>query len=78
VIARARVYLSELEATRAPLPAPGPQGELALFAPPPTVPTSGAALTARLNSIQPEELSPRQALDLVFELHQLAKSEPPR
>ena len=72
VIARARVYLSELEATRAPLPAPGPQGELALFAPPPAV---GAALAERLSSIQPDELSPRQALDLVFELHRLAKSE---
>jgi len=73
VIARARVYLSELEATRAPLPAPGPQGELALFAPP--APTAGAALSERLSNIKPDELSPRQALDLVFELHQLAKSE---
>ena len=74
VIARARIYLSELEATRAPLPVPGPQGELALFAPP-AAQGAGAELSERLRHIKPEELSPRQALDLVFELHQLAKSD---
>jgi DNA mismatch repair protein MutS len=74
VIARARIYLSELEATRAPLPAPGPQGELALFQPP-AARAAGAELSERLSHIKPEELSPRQALDLLFELHQLAKSD---
>jgi DNA mismatch repair protein MutS len=75
VIARARVYLSELEATRSPLPAPGPQGELALF--PPAAP-SEPMLTERIRHLKPDELSPRQALELLFELHQLATQEPRR
>jgi DNA mismatch repair protein MutS len=88
VIAQARRYLGELERERDALRAHNsPQGELALFAspapspsaapptPPPPVPRS-AALEA-LRAADPDALSPREALDLVFRLQDLDQDRVP-
>ena len=67
VTAAARRYLTELERERDALrKSASPQSELPLFAPAP----AGAALEA-LRAADPESLSPREALDLVFRLKQL-------
>jgi DNA mismatch repair protein MutS len=76
VIAQARAYLAELEATRdggaqhAPHGGAGGQGELPLFAalpasPPVPVPSE---LDLKLAQIEPDALTPRQALALMYEL----------
>jgi DNA mismatch repair protein MutS len=75
VTTQARRYLTELERERDALRSfNSPQGELALFTPPvdatPAVRPPSAALT-ELRAIDPESLSPRAALDLVFRLRQL-------
>jgi DNA mismatch repair protein MutS len=72
VTARARRYLTELERERDALrSSTSPQAELALFAPPAApVPPESAALEA-LRAIDPNSLSPREALDLLFRLQQL-------
>jgi DNA mismatch repair protein MutS len=73
VTAQARRYLTELERERDALrTSNSPQAELALFAPalnfaPPPV---SAALEA-LRAVDPNSLSPREALDLLFRLQQL-------
>jgi DNA mismatch repair protein MutS len=77
VIAQARCYLSELERERDALrTSSSPQAELPLFvgvgsaAPP----APSAALEA-LRAIDPNSLSPREALDLLFRLQQLDQGE---
>ena len=72
VTARARRYLTELERERDALRSSNsPQAELALFAPPNApAPPESAALEA-LRAIDPNSLSPREALDLLFRLQQL-------
>ena len=83
VIARARDYLQALEATRrAALPDPAQrQAELDLFAAP-AVPGAAAAAPAppppsaieqRLAALNPDELSPREAIQLLYELHRAAQ-----
>jgi DNA mismatch repair protein MutS len=68
VIAVAREYLAVLEQQR-PGPAPTwtPQAELPLFAPP--VPSP---LALRLAELKPDELSPRDALQVLYDLQQAA------
>jgi DNA mismatch repair protein MutS len=80
VTAEARRYLAELERERDALRnSVAPQAQLALFAPPPASapptpanapPPESPALDA-LRAVDPEALSPREALDLVFRLKQL-------
>ncbi len=72
VTAQARRYLTELERERDALrSSASPQGELPLFAPPAEpLPPESAALEA-LRAIDPNSLSPRDALDLLFRLQQL-------
>jgi DNA mismatch repair protein MutS len=76
VTTQARRYLTELERERDALrTSTSPQGELALFAPPrsappPSAPPESAALEA-LRALDPNSLSPREALDLLFRLQQL-------
>ena len=72
VTAQARRYLTELERERDALrTSASPQAELALFAPPNApLPPESAALEA-LRAIDPNSLSPREALDLLFRLQQL-------
>jgi DNA mismatch repair protein MutS len=72
VTAQARRYLTELERERDALrTSTSPQAELALFAPTPApAPPESAALEA-LRTLDPNSLSPREALDLLFRLQQL-------
>jgi DNA mismatch repair protein MutS len=85
VTAQARRYLTELERERDALrTSASPQTELALFIAPPTAKPSpvSAALTA-LRAVDPDTISPREALDLLFRLKQLDHGEsidsmPPR
>ncbi len=76
VIGDARRYLAELEAqaARHAAAAAGPQGELAFDPPPPAIPEvdeRAARVQARLLDVDPDGLTPRAALSLVYELRQL-------
>jgi DNA mismatch repair protein MutS len=77
VIAKARDYLSELEAARdgsrhvhAPRSA---QTELPLFAAPTAPPPAPSEIEQRLAELNPDELSPRQAMELLYDLHRKAR-----
>lgn len=83
VIRAARKHLAYLEQQSAAQPAP----QLDLFAAPiamledaddeppaPALDPATQALVERLRDIDPNDLRPRDALDLLFELHELAKS----
>jgi DNA mismatch repair protein MutS len=77
VTAQARRYLTELERERDALrTSTSPQGELALFAPAPASapPPQSAALEA-LRALDPNSLSPREALDLLFRLQTLDRGD---
>jgi DNA mismatch repair protein MutS len=77
VTAQARRYLTELERERDALrKSASPQTELPLFvaADSPAPPAQSAALEA-LRAIDPNALSPREALDLLFRLQQLDKGD---
>ncbi len=85
VTAQARRYLTELERERDALRSKAsPQGELALFGAPPKAAaqpaanehTDSAALEA-LRALDPNSLSPRDALDLLFRLQQLDRGGRP-
>ena len=71
VIARARGYLAELESTRdggarhPPLAQANGQGELPLYSAPAPIPSD---LELKLAQIEPDALTPRQALALLYEL----------
>src|ERR1700678_3005367 len=70
VTAEARRYLTELERERDALRGHGsPQPQLSLFGPAPS------PVLDALCSLDPEELSPREALELVFNLRQAARAE---
>ena len=74
VTARARRYLNELERERDALRArQSPQHELPLFEPRPVPPATPAALAA-LRGIDPEAVSPREALEWLFKLQQLDRT----
>jgi DNA mismatch repair protein MutS len=74
VIGAARRYLTELERERDALQsAVSKHDQLPLFAPAPAPPRS-AVLTA-LRAVDPNGLSPREALDLVFRLRELDHGE---
>ena len=83
VTAEARRYLTELERERDALRAhlSPPQPQLALFAPAArstgseTAHPASSAVLAKLCAANPEELTPRQALELLFELHGAARRE---
>jgi DNA mismatch repair protein MutS len=72
VTAQARRYLTELERERDALRSyNSPQGELPLFAPTPAAAPPESATLAALRAADPNTLSPREALDLLFHLQQL-------
>jgi DNA mismatch repair protein MutS len=78
VTAQARRYLTELERERDALrTSTSPQAELDL-APPALAPSPpvSAALEA-LRALDPNSLSPREALDLLFRLQTLDRGESP-
>ena len=76
VIAYARQYLRTLEAARERGSEGGAQrqGELSLFAPAsePLQAPAPSALEQRLAELNPDELSPRDAIQLLYELHRAA------
>jgi len=75
VIRRARDYLRELEQERAA--ASGPQAELPLFDPEPAEAVAeerADALRNRLEPVDPDTLTPREAQALLYELKALTKS----
>jgi DNA mismatch repair protein MutS len=67
VVGKAREYLAQLESQRAPTPAYQPQAELPLFAP-----AAPSTLELRLAELKPDELSPREALQLLYDLRTAA------
>ncbi|HUL19469.1 MAG TPA: hypothetical protein VLV29_09410, partial [Steroidobacteraceae bacterium] len=75
VIAAAQGYLEALESRRdaqrhAAGAAHAAQGELPLFAPPPATPDA-ARLRAALAAVNPDELTPKAALEALYRLKQL-------
>ena len=66
VIARAKRVLAELETQQSAAAGNGPQTELALTAPP-----ADAALSDALAAVDPDTLTPRAALELVYRLKAL-------
>ncbi len=77
VTAQARRYLTELERERDALRSyNSPQGELPLFAPAPSsAPVAESAALRALRAIDPDALSPRDALDLLFRLKSLDENQ---
>jgi len=76
VIGRARDYLATLEAERDGRLGSGPQAELPLSSPPENrapSPETVAALLATLEALEPDELSPRAALEALYGLRALVK-----
>lgn len=78
VIAQAQGYLAELEAQSTPSGA----GQQALFLPEPAEPLSPtapepSALLDALTEVDPDSLSPRQALDLIYQLHAIIAEQSP-
>ncbi len=80
VVARAREYLQELEAARDGSRHVSPrrntaQAELPLFAAAVAAPAAPAlsAIEQQLAALNPDELSPRQAMELIYELHRKAR-----
>jgi len=83
VIGAARSYLAQLEAGSLAQPrVAGPQAELPLFSAAPPLASMPEATPAplqnelqrRLAAIEPDELTPRRALELLYELRQLART----
>ncbi|MBT8143506.1 MAG: DNA mismatch repair protein MutS, partial [Gammaproteobacteria bacterium] len=75
LIDRAREYLDQLERDTRALQ--GPQNELPLFqasAPP----VSPSLVATRLAQLDPNDISPKQALELLFELKKLSEDDDPR
>ncbi|HEX3914542.1 MAG TPA: DNA mismatch repair protein MutS [Steroidobacteraceae bacterium] len=76
---QARRYLTELERERDALRSySSPQGELPLFAPAPAPVPQPAAASAALEALRaadPDGLSPRDALELLFRLRQLDRDD---
>jgi len=78
VTTAARRYLTELERERDALRNSfSPQSELPLVVPPPApAERTDCAVLEILHAVDPNALSPREALDLLFRLHQLASGAP--
>ena len=76
VIAQARQYLEALEAQRDERePAPQPQQELPLFAAAPAPPPD--PLRTALEALDPDELTPKAALEQLYRLRRLLEDETP-
>ena len=75
VLARAAEILARLERGDAGKGARDALGDLPLFAAAPPAPPPADALRARLAEVHPDSLTPRAALDLVYELKRLASED---
>jgi DNA mismatch repair protein MutS len=73
VIRRARRYLAHLEQTQDSTA--GPQQSLDLFSVIDEEPPATHPAIERLDATDPDELSPRAALELIYELKRLARSD---
>jgi DNA mismatch repair protein MutS len=74
VVSKARRYLATLEAERDRGRSTLRQTELPMFAPEPTpmqLDPAGATIKAELADVDPDTLTPRQALDLIYRLRKL-------
>jgi DNA mismatch repair protein MutS len=77
VLAAARKYLAQLEKRDHELHPPGPQAELSFAAPPrepaaaPAAGTRDAELHAAIDGLDPDALTPREALDALYRLKML-------
>jgi DNA mismatch repair protein MutS len=72
VTAQARRYLTELERERDALrSSTSPQGELPLFSPAPATAAAASPALDALRALDPNSLSPREALEVLFRLQQL-------
>jgi DNA mismatch repair protein MutS len=76
VVAAARRYLAALERRDHDLNPPGPQAELAFAAPAaapaaPAAPDAAARLAAELAALDPDQLTPREALEALYRLRSL-------
>lgn len=71
VIARARSVLALLEENRAAADLVPTLDDLPLFSPQPIAPTEVDALRAALETLEPDRLTPREALDWVYRLRAL-------
>ncbi len=79
VIAAARRYLGALEQRGEQMRPPSPQAELSFAAAPATAesPGSGAGALAELALLDPDALTPREALDALYRLKALARRSDP-
>ena len=75
VIAAARQYLATLEKRGEALKPPGPQAELS-FAAPSARPATASEALAALGQLDPDALTPREALEALYRLKGLARSDP--
>ncbi len=73
VIAAARRYLATLERRGEELKPPGPQAELGFGAPPAAVAPPGARALAELAALDPDALTPREALEALYRLKRLGE-----
>ncbi len=78
VIAAARRYLTELEKRGSQTEPPGPQAELSFEAPAPGAPSAGldaaaAGVLTELAALNPDALTPREALDALYRLKDLSR-----
>jgi DNA mismatch repair protein MutS len=74
VVEQARDYLTNLERREHHSNSKGPQAELVFDAPAAHAPPRRDNLARRLGDIDPDQLSPRQALELIYELVDLARA----
>ncbi len=82
VLSRAREVLERLEETNRRAGAAGLTDDLPLFAthvnrtaPPAAMPSGMTALLARLGAVAPDELTPLQALEVLYELKRFAADD---
>ncbi|MFI4920713.1 MAG: DNA mismatch repair protein MutS, partial [Gammaproteobacteria bacterium] len=70
VIEQAKGYLTRLEqAQRRPKEAPATEQQIGLFTPPPS------AVEEKLKTVDPDKLSPKEALDVLYELKKVSKTD---
>ncbi|MDE2578215.1 MAG: DNA mismatch repair protein MutS [Hyphomicrobiales bacterium] len=77
VVNRARQLLSELESSDRRAPVERMIADLPLFAAPPAPAPKADGLRDRLEEIEPDEMSPREALQALYDLKKMARREKP-
>jgi DNA mismatch repair protein MutS len=75
VVARAKSLLAEFEAAERVVPIGKQLADLPLFSAPPGPPPQSTQIERALDAIDPDELSPREAMDALYRLKQLRSKE---